>query len=195
MRKLIVHNIVSLDGYITGPGDNVMLLPMGDFFDAYCAERLGTADTLLLGRNSYDMFRGFWPGVVDLPDATEDQQEISRRDNAIQKVVVSDSITSDDTAPWSDTTRIVRREDAHEQIAELKQGDGGDIIMFGSRTLWNDLLRAGLVDELHLMVGPVVLGGGTTAFADGDVPPLTLIDTRRSEGSDNLLLRYAVANS
>jgi dihydrofolate reductase len=194
MRKLIVHNIVSLDGYITGPGNNVMLLPMGEFFDAYCAERLGTADILLLGKNSYDMFRGFWPGVVDLPDATEDQKEISRRDNAIQKVVVSDTLTEEGTAPWSGTTTIVRRKEAHEQIAELKRGDGGDIIMFGSRTLWNDLLRAGLIDELHLMVGPVVLGGGTTAFAEGEVPALELVDTRRSEGSGNVLLRYAVGN-
>jgi dihydrofolate reductase len=191
MRKLIVHNIVSLDGYITGPNNNVMLLPLGDFFDAYCAERLGTADALLLGRNSYDMFRGFWPGVVDMPDATEDQKEISRRDNAIQKVVVSDTLKEDETAPWSDTTRIVRRKDAHEQIAELKRGDGGDIIMFGSRTLWNDLLYAGLVDELHLMIGPVVLGGGTPAFAEGEIPPLKLIGTQTAEGSDNLLIRYA----
>ena len=99
MRKLIVHNIVSLDGYISGPDNNVMLLPMGDFFDAYCAERLGTADTLLLGRNSYNMFRGFWPGVVDMPEATDDQREISRRDNAIDKVVVSDSLTEDDGTP------------------------------------------------------------------------------------------------
>jgi dihydrofolate reductase len=68
---------------------------------------------------------------------------------------------------------------------------GQDILMFGSRTLWNDLLVAGLVDELHVMVGATVLGGGTPAFGAGPVPPLRLVDTERRTGSDNLLLRYA----
>jgi dihydrofolate reductase len=108
--------------------------------------------------------------------------------------VASSTRTAPSDAPRSDTTRIVRRKDAHEQIAELKRGEGGDIIMFGSRTLWNDLLQAGLVDELHL-VGPVVLGGGTPAFAEGEVPPLKLIDALTAEGSDNLLIRYAAARS
>jgi dihydrofolate reductase len=65
--------------------------------------------------------------------------------------------------------------------------------MFGSRTLWNDLLAAGLVDELHMMVGAVVLGGGTPAFAEPPANPLRLIDTRTWEGSSNVLLRYAAA--
>ena len=63
MRKLIVTNIVSLDGYVDGPGGNVMALPMDHAFDAYNAERLRAAGTLLLGRRTYDMFRGFWPAV------------------------------------------------------------------------------------------------------------------------------------
>jgi dihydrofolate reductase len=63
--------------------------------------------------------------------------------------------------------------------------------VFGSRTLWNDLLVAGLVDELHVMVGAGVLGAGTPAFGAGPVPPLRLVDTVRRDGSDNLLLRYA----
>lgn len=58
MRKLIVSNIMSLDGYYEGPGKNVMVLPMDETFDAYNAERLRAADTLLLGRNTYDGFKG-----------------------------------------------------------------------------------------------------------------------------------------
>jgi dihydrofolate reductase len=67
MRKLIVCDMMSLDGYYTGPGNNVMVLPMDEAFDAYNAERLRAADTLLLGRVSYDMFRSFWPSVADDP--------------------------------------------------------------------------------------------------------------------------------
>jgi dihydrofolate reductase len=107
---------------------------------------------------------------------------------------VSDSLTTDDTAPWTKTTTIVERADAHQAVAELKDRPGKDILMFGSRTLWNDLLVAGLVDELHLMVGAAVLGGGTPAFGTGPVPPLRLVTTRRRDGSDNLLLRYEVAS-
>jgi dihydrofolate reductase len=192
VRNLIVTNIVSLDGYYEGPGQNVMALPMDHGFDAHNVERLRAADTLLLGRNSYELFKGFWPQVADDPEATEDQREISRLDDAIEKVVVSDSLTEDETAPWSDTTRIVRRADAHDQIAELKQGTGGDILVFGSRTLWNDLLAAGLVDELHLMVGAVALGGGTPAFPDEVTAPLRLLGTRGWDDSSNVLLRYAI---
>jgi dihydrofolate reductase len=206
MRKLIVTNIVSLDGYYEGPSRNVMVLPMDPSFDAYNAERLRAADTMLLGRTTYEGLKGFWPQVADDPNAAAEQlgipvelvatpthREISRRQNAIDKVVVSDSITAEQTEPWRDTTRIVRRADAHEQIAELKRRSGKDILVFGSRTLWNDLLTAGLVDELHLIVGSVVLGGGTPAFGAAPAAPFRLLDTRTWEGSDNVLLRYAAA--
>lgn len=189
MRKLIVCNIVSLDGYYEGPGKDVMALPMDPSFDAYNAERLRAASTLLLGRTSYEGFKSFWPPVVDDPDQRPVMHEISRRNNAIDKVVVSDTLRQEDTAPWHNT-RIVRRADAHEQVAGLKGEEGGEILVFGSRTLWNDLLAQGLVDELHLMIGPVVLGGGTPAFGGKDNVPLRLIGTRTWEGSGIVLVRY-----
>jgi dihydrofolate reductase len=73
----------------------------------------------------------------------------------------------------------VPRADAHRAVAELKDGPGRDILMFGSRTLWNDLLAAGLVDELHLMVNPIVVGGGTPSLPDGVRWELELLDERR----------------
>lgn len=194
MRKLIVCNIVTLDGYYTGPDNNVMVMPMDAGFDAYNVERMRAADMLLLGRTTYDGFRGFWPSVADDPSPrwSADNREISRIENAIDKVVISDSVTPDETAPWRDTTRIVRRADAHGAIAELKQRDGGEILMFGSHTLWSDLLAHGLVDELHLMIGPVILGEGRRAFAGR--PPVSLrpIEARRLDGSELVLTRYEV---
>jgi dihydrofolate reductase len=198
MRKLIVCNAVSLDGHYEGPDKNVMALfeyrwayPTDESFDAYNAERLRAADTLLLGRVSYEGFKSYWPPVADDPDATSLQREISRLDNAVDKVVVSDSLTTQETEPWHNT-RIIGRAEANEQIAELKRQAGRDILVFGSRTLWNDLLANDLVDELHLMIGPVLVGAGTPIF-DGKPPvSLRLIDTRTWDDSGNILVRYRV---
>jgi dihydrofolate reductase len=204
MRKLIVCNIMSLDGYFEGPGGNVMVLPMDGFFDEHNLERLRAADTLLLGAKTYMGLKGYWPAVADDPTVSpavaanpgvaDIHRETGQRNNKIDKVVVSDSLTAEDTAPWTETTTIVRRASARRAVADLKDQPGAEILMFGSGTLWNDLLVAGLVDELHLMVGAAVLGGGTPVFGAGPVPPLWLLSTRRREGSDNLLLRYEVVN-
>lgn len=200
MRKLIVCNIMSLDGYYEGPGNNVMVLfdyrqvyPMDESFDAYNAERLRAADTLLLGRVSYEGFKGFWPSVADDPNATPIQREISRLNNAIDKVVISDSLTSEETDPWPNT-RIIRRAGAHQQIAELKRQTGKEILVFGSHTLWNDLLANDLVDELHLMIGPVVLGAGTPLFVGQPPVSLRLTDTHTWDGSGIVLVRYEVSH-
>lgn len=197
MRKLIVCNIMSLDGYFEGPGNNVMVLfdyrweayPQDESFDAYNAERLRQADTLLLGRKSYELFKGYWPPVADDPTATPIAREISRLNNAIDKVVISDRLTDEETEPWLNT-RIIRRADAHEQVAELKRQTGKDILVFGSHTLWNDLMAHKLVDEIHLMISPVVLGAGTPLFEGRLEGSLRLIDTRTWEGSGIVLVQY-----
>lgn len=163
MRKLIVCNIVSLDGYYTGLDDNIMVMPFDVGFDEYNAERLRSATTLLLGRKSFEGFRDYWPSIAGNTEAPEVEREISRLNSAIDKVVVSDTLTAADTSPW-DNSEIVPQGRAHGRVKELKEEDRGDILMFGSHVLWNDLLRVGLVDELHLMIGPGVVGEGVRAF-------------------------------
>jgi dihydrofolate reductase len=195
MRKLIVSNIMSLNAYyVTGP--NWPFEIMDQAFDGYNAERLRAADTLLLGRATYEGFRDFWPEATEMIPSehlTPTHREIARLNNAIDKVVISNSLTAEETEPWRDTTHIISRADAHQQIADLKGQTGQDILVFGSHTLWNDLLVNDLIDELHLMIGPIVLGTGTPILDGQPAGSLRLIDTRTWDGSGNVLVRYEVS--
>jgi len=192
MRKLIVTNIVSVDGFFEGPGGNVLALPMDSTFDNYNRDRLRAAEILLLGRRTFEMFQGFWPGMADHPQATPVHREISVLNGAMQKRVVSDTLAEKLSGAWASTTSVLRGAALQAQIAELKRSGEKDILIFGSRRLWNDLLKAGLVDELHLMVGGVVLGGGTPAFDDGARAGLDLLGVEHWDGSSNVLIKYAV---
>ena len=166
-------------------------MPLDGSFSAYNLERLRTADTLLLGRSTFEGFRSYWPDVADDPAQDETEREISRRNTAARKVVVSDSLRPDELGGWGEA-ELVRRADAHDAVRRLKAEDGADILVFGSIPVWNDLLAAGLVDELHVMVGNGVLGDGVPAFTAPVAARLPLREMRRLEGSDNVLLVYAV---
>jgi dihydrofolate reductase len=194
MRKLIVCNIMSLDGYYTGPDDNVMVMPMDHTFETFNVERMRSADTLLLGRTSYEGFRSYWPPVADDPDASADNREISLRYREIGIVVVSDSLPSRPDGPLAGNTTVVRRDKAAVFVDDLKRGPGGDILVFGSRTMWRGMLAAGLVDELHLMIGGAIVGGGTPMFDGAPSVPLRLLGAASQPGSENVVVRYAVVS-
>jgi dihydrofolate reductase len=193
MRKLIVCNIVSLDGFFSGPGGNVMVMPFDNGFSDCNAERLRAADTLLLGRKSYEVFRSYWPAIADDVSHPAVEREISRLNTAAEKIVVSNSLKPDAVEGWG-KTRVVRRADAHAEIAALKGMPGREILIFGSHILWNDLLANGLVDELHFMIGAGVVGEGVRAFESRPPDSLRLLDTRTFDGSSLVLARYAVEN-
>jgi dihydrofolate reductase len=192
MRKLIVSNLISLDGYASGPGGEVMALPFDTTFSDYNLELMQAADTLVSGATTYRGFVSYWPAVADDPSQPEVERAISRRHRELEHLVVSNSLTLEETGPWRETTRIVRREEARDAIAQAKQGDGGALVVFGSMTTWNDLLAAGLVDELHMMVGAGVVVDGVPAFAVRPHDPMRLTGARQLGGSNIALLRYSL---
>ncbi len=106
--------------------------------------------------------------------------------------MVSNSLTPKETEPWQNSTRIIKRSDFYEEITRLKNQSGKDILIFGSRTLWNDLLEHGLVDELHMMIGPVAIGAGTPIFEGKPSVSFRLKDAQTWEGSGTVLIRYEV---
>lgn len=168
-----------------------MAMPFDEGFSDYNAERLRAADTLLLGRRSFELFRSYWPGIAEDASQPAIEREVSRLNTSIEKVVVSGTLMPDDVNGWG-PTRLVRNEKARGEIASMKEGPGRDILVFGSHVLWNDLLAAGLVDELHLMIGPGVVGQGVRTFETQPTGQLRLLETRTFDNSSLLVARYAV---
>lgn len=191
MAKLIVSQLMSLDGFLAGPGGDLGALPMDGAFDQHNLELLRRAGTLVFGRTTFGMFQAYWPEVAKTPDTEPVQQEIAARVQTIAKLVVSDTLELAADAPWRDT-EIVRRKAALARVMQLKAGTEGDLLIYGGTMVWQHLFAAGLVDELHLLVGPVLLGAGVPVFAPGVTRSLRLLDQRRLPDSDIAALRYHV---
>jgi dihydrofolate reductase len=191
MGKIVVCTMVSIDGYTEGRGGDVMALPLDEAFARHNEERARTASSFLFGATTFRGMLGYWPQQHENPDASPlDRYIAARYAEGIPITVVSDTLRPDDTDPLREQTTIVRRDVAHAAVAGLRERDG-DALMYGSRTLWTDLLAHGLVDELHLMIGPKVVAGDHRVFEGVPQTDLRLIGVRTWGGSDNVVLSYA----
>ena len=163
MRKLILQEFVSLDGLAAGPKDSVDFVPAAsegdESFGREQVALMDSIDTILLGRVTYSMFAGYWPKVTDGKEKT-----FADKLNSIPKVVFSKTL---DKAPWGSwpDARIVKTS-AVDEVTKLKAQSGKDIIVWGSISLAQSLIKKGLVDEYRLVVCPVVLGSGRPLFSD-----------------------------
>jgi dihydrofolate reductase len=171
MRKLVVQEFVSLDGYAAGPHDSVDFIPESTQGDATFGREqvalMDTVDTLVLGRRTYQMFAGFWPHVTSGPEA-----EFAGKWNALRKVVFSNTLEHAPWGSWGDATIV--RGDVAEEIARLRQTPGKDILVSGSISIVQVLIREDLIDVYRLVLCPTALGGGRTLFPDGWSGTLTL---------------------
>jgi dihydrofolate reductase len=180
--RIVIIEFMSLDGVVQAPGGPEEDTDGGfahggwshPFFDPEVvggafADAMTQAKALLYGRRTWQSMAAAWPERAGDPFA--DQM------NSISKYVVSQTLRDDELKTWDNTTRIPGDE-VVARIRELHETDGGDLLVMGSPTLARTLLREGLVDELRLMIEPVILGGGKTIFPDdGTLRTLELVST------------------
>jgi dihydrofolate reductase len=182
VRKLYVGLFVSLDGVAEAP-DRFVFPYFDDEVGAEVGAGMATTDTVLLGRRLYEQWAAYWPGKTAADDSYADFI------NPVRKLVVSTTLES---VGWQNSTLV--RDDVEGAIARLKAEDGGDIAVNGSITLARSLLRAGLVDELRLLVFPVIVGSGRRLLDDLDRIPLRLVEAR-ALGTGVLSLTYRRADA
>lgn len=153
MRRLIVSNMMSLDGFFEGPNRELNWHVVDDEFFGYATEMLRSVDTILFGRTTYELMAKYWPAAP--------KDEIADKMNGLPKIVFSKTL---DKADWKNC-RLVRG-DAAEEISKLKQmpGKDKDMVILGSATLASDLLQRGLIDEYRVILNPVLLGAGNPLF-------------------------------
>ena len=178
MSRIVVTEFVSLDGVMEEP-KWTFDFERGEEGDRFKYEELFAAESLLLGRVTYQGFAAAWPSMG--------QDDFGQRMNNIHKYVVSSTL-ADSEATWGPTT-VLNGGDVAAQVAALKKQPGGDLLVEGSAQLVHTLTQHGLVDEYRLMVFPVILGQGKRAFPDTMPAPAKLTVTNsRTVGSGVLLL-------
>jgi dihydrofolate reductase len=179
MRRVIMWNMVTLDGYFEGasPWDiDWHGRAWGDELEQLSLEQLRSADALLFGRATYTGMASFWPSETG---------SVADMMNSIPKIVFSRTL---DNASWNNT-RLVST-DAADEVARLKNEPGNDLYIFGSADLASTLTEKGLIDEYRIGLVPILLGGGNPLFKP--MPhnvPLTLLEARALK-SGGVILRY-----
>jgi len=168
MRKIVAGLFISLDGVVEAP-ETWHFPYFNDEMGQIVADQIAASDTMLLGRRTYEEFAAFWPNQADdVPLAPEI--------NGVQKLVASTTL---DSVDWQNSELFGGN--VADDLRRRKDEPGTDISITGSPTLVRSLLAAGVLDELRLLVHPIVVGHGKRLFGDGATVPLRLASSRTLE--------------
>jgi dihydrofolate reductase len=177
MRKVIMWDMVTVDGFFEGPNHDISWFVFDEELEGYINETQERAGTLIFGRITYQLMAAYWPS---------EQGRIADFMNGIEKYVFSRSLESTD---WNNTTLI--KDDVTGTVSRLKAEIGGDIFLFGSADLASTLIEHDLIDEVRLGINPVILGRGTPLFKGRDRSiGMTLLSARTLK-SGVVILHYA----
>ena len=168
MRKIVAGLFISLDGVVEAP-ETWHFPYFNDEMGQIVADQIAASDTMLLGRRTYEEFAAFWPKQAD-------DDPLAPEINGVQKLVASTTL---DSVDWQNSELIGG--DVADDLRRRKDEPGTDISITGSPTLVRSLLAAGVLDELRLLVHPIVVGHGKRLFGDGATVPLRLASSRTLE--------------
>ncbi len=181
MRKLIVFNLSSLDGYIAGENGDISWHNVDDEFQELAIAASASGNMLLFGRITYELMSAYWPTA----EALKNDPVVAAGMNSSEKIVFSRTL---DRAGWNNT-RLVK-EDMVGEVRRLKRDGGKDLTVLGSGSIVSQLAQEGLIDEFNILINPVALGRGKTMF-EGLREKLALkLTGTRTFRNGNVLLKY-----
>jgi dihydrofolate reductase len=182
MKKIVVSEFMTLDGVIEAP-EGWQFPFQSEEMGAITERQINGTDAFLLGRNTYEVFAQYWP------TQTNNEHGVADKLNSAPKYVVSATLQN---ADWNNSTQI--KSNVIEEIRALKQQPGSSIAIIGSAMLVHSLLEAGLIDEIQVLVHPIVLGKGVRLFADGYRSSWKLADSK-SLPNGVVYLTYQISDS
>ena len=181
MRKIILFNMISLDGFFADSNGDINWHRTDDEFNHFAIEQTSAAGGLIFGRITYELMASYWP----TPAALADDPQVTEIMNSKPKYVVSRTLQQ---ANWHNTRLI--RSNLVPEMQQLKQQPGNDLFVFGSANLAATLIEHGLIDEYRLLIAPLVLGSGMPCFPGiRALLALKLISSRTFQNG-NVLLTY-----
>jgi dihydrofolate reductase len=186
MRKVVLFAHMSLDGFAGDVNGGLSFLSYNEELQKYADEVVKTVGAPLYGKTTYHLMEGYWPTMLNNPEADKHSVEHARWVEDVPKVVFSTTLND---VSWNNTTLI--KENVAEEIHKLKEQPGKDLVIFGSPGLAKSLMNLGLIDEYKLTLHPVILGNGISLF-DNKIPmsSLKLLETK-TLGSGVITLHYS----
>lgn len=185
--------MVSVDGFFEGTDHDLSWHNVDAEFNTFAAKQMQGMGMILFGRRTYELMESFWPAFVPAQGDT-DNETVRNQMDALPKIVYSRTLSSVKTSEnWKNVT--LRHDVDADELRRLKSGSGKPIAVLGSSNLCVTLLKLGLLDELRIMVNPVVIGKGTTLFEGLDVKKTFSLLHSRTFQNGNVLLTYAVAHT
>ncbi|MCF0064571.1 dihydrofolate reductase family protein [Dyadobacter chenwenxiniae] len=187
MRKVVLFAHISLDGFAGDMNGGLGFLSYDQELQQYADELVKTVGVPLYGKTTYLLMEGYWPTVLNDPNADKHSLEHAKWVQDIPKVVFSTTL---DTADWNNTTLI--KDNVAEAVNRLREEPGKDLVIFGSPGLAKSFMKLGLIDAYKLTVHPVILGNGIRLF-DSDIAksPMKLLESRTLK-SGVVTLHYEV---